>query len=203
MLKKKAAKPQNPQVRIRPDVMRKLRGFGPVLDRKVRMEDVASDALDDYLKKRGATIAVTFLALFVTLATQVQAEDPVDPVVCDPSQAPIVLERRTDALVVAHVEFAAPLPTSCTFRVASQAWSVERCDADGICTPRPFRNTTYACPFPPHFPDRRCVDEGRILFAPRGRGLYIVRLEVQLLDGVTTLASSSLIRTGRRPARAR
>lgn len=145
------------------------------------------------------TIAALTLALTVTAAA---AEDQQDPVVCDPAQAPIVLEHRTDGQMVAHVEFAAPLPTSCAFRLRALAWSVERCDAEGTCTPRLFRNTTYACPFPPHLPDRRCVDGGRIVFSARGAGLYRVGLEAQLLDG-SVLVSSALVRVGRRPARAR
>lgn len=146
------------------------------------------------------TIAVLSVALAV--ATGAHAEDQQDPIICDPTQAPIVLEHRTDGHVVAHVEFAAPLPTSCAFRLRALTWSVERCDAEGTCAPRPFHKTTYACPFPPHLPDRRCVDGGRIVFRPRGAGLYTVRLEAELLEG-DVLVSSSLVRVGRRPARAR
>jgi len=139
--------------------------------------------------------------LIVTMAAGVAAEDQQDPVVCTPTQAPIVFEHRTDGRVVAHVEFAAPLPTSCSaFRVAALRWSVERCDAEGVCDLPAFRNSTYACPFLPRFPDRRCVDAGRIVFRPRGAGLYNVRLEAVLMNG-SSLRSSTLLRVGRRPSR--
>lgn len=55
MKKKAAAKePLNPQVRITADILKRLRRYQPVVDKETTMGDVATAALDDYLKKHGA-----------------------------------------------------------------------------------------------------------------------------------------------------
>lgn len=150
----------------------------------------------------GTWRAVGLLIVTSLAAAAASAANQEDPAVCDPAAAPIVVEQRRDGLVVAHVEFAAPLLTGCTaFPVQSMTWSVTRAAADGSGIEAfPFRHPTSACGLP-RFPTG-CTDESRVVVRPRGASLYVIRLEVLRLDG-ELLVDEILVRRGRRPPRAR
>lgn len=147
----------------------------------------------------------SYLAFLVTAVTLVPAlavaleEDARDPVLCRPTQAPIVHELRADGWVVAHLEFAAPRPTACdAFVNRGTSWTVQRCE-HGVCEPFTFRHTATACG--PRDRKRSCSDPHRIAFNPRRGGLYTVLVEVDLADH--RLTDRAFIRVGARPERAR
>lgn len=152
------------------------------------------------------SLAAVAVFLVAASARAAEPKNPVDPPVCDATQAPIVLEDGDDLRpwrVVAHVEHAAPRPTSCAgFRVSGYAWDLQLCNADGACQARGLRHALVSCG-DPRRPGRLCQDRTRVFFSRQSPGLYILTLRASRPGDAGALTSTVYLRTGKRPPRAR